>query len=340
MGELALRFLQGGIEGTKGTATAATRVLMARITNAAFNKPREFVEEDRGTLVAAQRFIGGVKDYGFTIEGDATYEQLGWFFGTCVIGDVSPTTINTAAYRFTYTPQTTAGGDTLDSATIEFGDDTQEYECEYCEGTRLTLGFDTLAAGQATPLRFSVDYFTQSLSSNTKTAGLTPPTVDTILATGANFYLGTTSTAYASLSELTGSLRSLNLVYDNGLAKKVYVGDGDTYSNLGRGRRVITFDALVEGNSDGVSRFVDWDLGTEKRARLLFQGPVITGTSPATTKKLQIDMRFVLTSFDPLQSVDTNTTYAISGRCLPDTALSDAEIQFVITQGLEAAAYT
>lgn len=340
MGETALRFLQGGIEATKGTSVAATRVLMARITNAAFNRPREFVEEDRGTLVGAQRFIGGVDDYGFTIEGDATYEQLGWFLSTAVIGDVSPTTVNTNVFRFTFTPQTTAGGDTLDSALVEFGDDTQEFECEYCEGTRLTLGFDTLAAGQATPLRFSVDYFTQSLTSNTKTVSLTPPTVDTILATGANFYLGSTSTAFASLSELTGSLRSLNLTYDNALAKKIYVGDGTTYSNLGRGRRVITFDAKVEGNSDGVTRFVEWDLATEKRARIVFQGPVISGASPATTKKLTIDMHFVFTSFDPLQSVDTNTVFAISGRCLPDTALSDAEIQFVIDQALEAAAYT
>ena len=340
MGEVALRFLQGGLEGSKGTAQTATRVLMARITNAGFNKPREFVEEDRGTLVAAQRFIGGVKDYGFTIEGDATYEQLGWFLATTVIGSVSPTTINTTGYRFTYTPQTTAGGDTLQAATVEFGDDTQEYECEYCEGTRLTLGFDTLTVGQATPVRFSADYFTQSLSSNTKTAGLTPPTVETILATGANFYLGATSTAFASLAELTGSLRSLNLTYDNQLARKVYVGDGDTFSNLGRGRRIITFDAEVEGNSDGVTRFVEWDLGTQKRARIRFQGTEITGSSPSTTKKLQIDMRFVLTSFDPLGAVDTNTTYRLSGRCLPDSALSDAEIQFLIDQGLEAAAYT
>lgn len=338
MGEVALRFLYGGIEGTPGTGVPATRQLMARITNPNFNIPRDFVEEDRGTLVASQRFVEGVKDYTFSIaqENGATFEDIGWFFLTAVQGTDAPSTINTAAYRRTYTPQTTAGGDDLDTATIEFGDDTQEYECEWCEADGFTLGFDTLAVGQAAPVKLTLDYITQSLASNTKTAGITAPTVETILATNATFNLGSDSTAYASLSALTGSLRSFNLDYRNNLGRKVFVGDGTTYSNVGRGRRVVTFDAMVEGNSDGVSRFTDWDLGTYKRLRLLFQGSVITGSSPATTKKLRIDGRFVLTKFDPIGEVDTNTVYNISGRFMPDSALSDAEIQFLLDNGVSA----
>ena len=335
MGEVALRFLQAGLEGTKGTPVAATRILMARITNPKFERPRTFPEDDRGTLVASSRFYNGVFDGSFSIEQEATFQEFGWFAASVIQGSISATTINTAAYRYTYTPQTTAAGDDLQSATVEFGDDTQEYECEYCEGTGFTLGFDTLKVGEATPVNLTVDYVTQSLSSNTKTAGISLPTVETILATNATLYLGSTSTAYASLTALTGSLRSFELTYENNLGAKVFVGDGDAFSNLGRGRRVVTFTAMVEGNSDGVSRFTEWKLGTEKRMRLLFQGSIITGSSPATTKKLQIDGRFVLTSLDPMQSVDTNTVYALGGRFMPDTALSDAEIQFVLTN-LEA----
>lgn len=341
MGERALAFLQAGLEGTKGTATNATRILMARMTSANFERPREFPEEDRGTLVAASRFYDGVKDYGFTIECDGVnYEQLGYFFANAVKGSVSPTTINTAAYRFTYTPQTTATGDDLQASTIEFGDDTQEYESTYCEVNSFTLGFDTLKVGDAAPVQAKFEYVAKSLASNTKTAALSVPTVETILATNAAFYIGSTSTAFASLSALTGSLRAFELKYDNNLGRKVFVGGTDTYSDIGRGRRVVTFTATVEGNSDGVTRFVEWDLGTEKRARLLFQGSVISGASPATTKKLQIDFHFVLTKFDPIGSVDTNTVYMLEGRCLPDSALSDAEIQFVLTNGSETAAYT
>jgi len=339
MGEVALRFLQAGLEGTKGTATNATRILMARITSPKFEIPREFPEEDRGTLVAASRFYGGVFDGSFSIEQEATFEEFGWFAATAIAGSVSPATINTAAYAFTYTPQTTAAGDDLQSATVEFGDDTQEFECEYCEATGFTLGFDTLKVGEAAPLQLKANYITQSLSSNTKTAGLSSPTVETILGTNATIYLGTTSTAYASLSALTASLRAFELTYENNLGAKVFVGDGDAYSNIGRGRRVVTFTATIEGDSNGVTRFTEWKLGTEKRMRLLFQGSIISGASPATTKKLRIDGRFVLTSFDPISSEDTNTVFVISGRFLPDSALSDAEIQFYLVNE-QATAYT
>lgn len=334
MGEVALRFLNGGFEATKGTGVAATRQLMARITNPNFNIPRDFIEEDRGTLVASTRFVEGVKDYTFSIaqENGTTYEDIGWIFHTVVHGTAAPTTINTAAYSRTYTPQTTAAGDTLKAATIEFGDDTQEFECEYCEGESFTLGFSRLSVGQAAPVTLTTNYVTQSLASNTKTT-LTAPTVETVLATGANFYLGSESTAYASLSEVTGFLRAYQMTYTNNLGRKVYVGDGTTFSNIGRGRRVVTFTAEVEGDSNGVTRFTEWDLGTYKRMRLLFQGKVITGTTPATTRKLQIDGRFVLTEFNPIGEADTNTVFQITGRYMPDTALSDAEVQFLLVNG-------
>lgn len=341
MGERALAFLQGGLESTKGTPVNASRILLARITSANFERPRDFPEEDRGTLVAASRFFDGIKDYGFTIECEGVnYEQLGWFLATALKGSVSPSTINTAAYQFSYTPQTTATGDDLQAATIEFGDDTQEYESEYCEVDSWTFGFDTLKVGETAPVKASFDYVTQSLASNTKTAALTVPTVETILASNANFYIGSTSTAFASLSALTGSLRALEFKCENNLGRKVFADGSDTYSNIGRGRRMVTFTATVEGNSDGVTRFVEWDLGTEKRSRIRFQGSVISGSSPATTKKLTIDWRYVLTKFDPIGEVDTNTVYELEGRLLPDTSLSDAEWQWVLVNGSEAAAYT
>ena len=340
MGEVALRFLQAGLESAKGTPTAATRILQARVASANFTIPREFPEDDLGSLPSANRHYDGVKDYGFTIEGETTYEQLPWFLATAVAGSVSPSTVNTTVGRSVYAPQTTAGGDDLQSATVEFGDDTQEFECEYCEVTRFTLGFDTLTPGQAAPLNASWEYITQSMTSNTKTASLTVPTVETILGTGGTINLGATSTAFGSLAALTGSLRSFSLNWDNALGRKVFIEDGKTYSLIGRGRRTITFDAIFEGNAAGVTRFVEWDNATEKRARILFKGTTVTGSSPATDKQLQLDFRYVATSFDPIGSEDTNTVFAISGRLLPDTALGagDAEIEITLQNDILTAA--
>ena len=85
MGEVALRFLQGGLEGSKGTAQTATRVLMARITNAGFSVadaglPLPFPPErfDLALLVAV---LGEIPDPGTGVEVLATVLKPGGIFG-------------------------------------------------------------------------------------------------------------------------------------------------------------------------------------------------------------------------------------------------------------------
>lgn len=337
MGEVALRGIQAAYESVKGTALNATTVLLGKITSTSFNSPREFVDEDRSSLVGAYRYNQGIKDHGFVFDGEATYEQFGWHAGTCIKGDVAATTINSTGKQYIFTPNSTSAGDDLESATIEWFDDTQEYELTYCEGTSWTLGFDALTVGGTFPLMFSANYVGQAVASNTKTAALSMPTVESIDGATGDFYIGSNSTAFASLSALTGSLRSFRLNYDNALGRKVFVGDGRQFSNIGRGRRMIGFDAVFEGNSDGVTRFVEWNLATEKRMRLRWQGGIITSSSPATTKKLIIDGRVLFTSFEPVGTVDTNTVYAISGQYIYDSTLA-SDIQFTLVN--DQASYT
>ena len=340
MGERALAFLAGSLETSKGSNNAATRLLMARLTNANFNQPREFIVEDRGTLVEAGRFVSGVKDYTFTIEGPGNFEQLGWFFQSAVKGTVSASTVGTTGKRYIFSPNTTAAGDDLQAASFEFEDDTQSYLVRYCEATSWELSFDAPTPGQAAPVNASFRYVTQSLGSNTRTSGLTAPTVNSILATGATFAIGTTSTGYGSLATLSSSLRSFRLTGDNRLGRKPLVGDGTTYSSIGRGRRVITFESVFEGNSDGVTRFVEWDTATEKRIRLAFAGPTISGSSPATAYQLWIDGRVLFTSFDPIGEIDTNTVYRVQGRFLEDSPHNTTNSDITITLTNAEASYT
>ena len=340
MGERAFAFLQGSLETSKGSNIAATRVLMARLTNPNFSQPREFIEEDRGTLVAAGRFVAGVKDYTFTIEGPANYEQLGWFLQTAAKGSVAGSTVGTSATRYIFSPNTTTTGDDLQSAAFEFGDDTQGYLLRYCEATSWELGFDTLAVGQAAPVNMSINYVTNSLTSNTKTSGLTAPSITSILATGGSFAIGTTSTGFGSLATVSSSLRSFKMTSDNKLGRKVFVGDGTTFTNIGRGRRVTTFECMFEGDANGVSRFVEWDLATEKRIRLLLNGPTVSGSSPATAFQLWVDGRVLFTSFDPVGEVDTNTVYRVQGRFLEDSAHNTTNSDYTLTLTNDQASYT
>jgi hypothetical protein len=321
VGEVALRALEAALETEKGTAKIATRILAARITGTSFNRNREWVDEDRGSFVQNYRQTEGGKDYSFTLEVEAaSYEQLPWFFETAVKGSVTAT-----GGGITFTPSSTGvTGDDLNSATIDFGDDTQMYQMTYCEANSFTLGFDTLAVGGAFPLKFSADYRTKSLTSNSQPSNaLSYPTLTTIEATSATFYLGAIATAFASLPVVSGSLRSFSLSYDNAMSPKLFVGDGKEYSALGRGKRSVTFEGTFEGNAAGVTRFAEWDLNTSVRMRLKF----VDGS-----KSFTIDGRIKFDTFDPVGSVETNTVYALNGSFEYDSDL-DSDICFAFAGG-------
>lgn len=340
MGEVAFRFLAGSLETSKGSNNAATRLLLARLTNGSFQTPKEWIDEDRGTLVASNRYVAGVQDNSFTIEGPATYEQLGWFLETCVKGSVSASTVGTTGKRYIFSPNTTTTGDDLQAASFEYGDDSQSFLLRYCEGQSWTLSFDALAVGQAAPVNFSANYVAQSFGSNTRTSGLTTPTVNSILATEARFYLGATTTGFGSLALVPASLRSFTMTSTNNLGRKVFVGDGRTYSNIGRGSRVTTFEAVVEGDSTGVTRFVEWQTETQKRMRLLFGGSTISGSNPATSYQLWIDGRISIDEFDPIGEIDTNTVFKLSGRFVEDAANATTLSDFTITLTNDQTSYT
>jgi hypothetical protein len=331
VGEAALRFLQGGLEVSKGSNIAATRIVAGRITNVSLNQERAFIDDDRGSFAAnySGRYSTGAKDYGFTLEADASFEQLPWLLQTAAKGSCAPSVGVT-----TFTPSTTGvTGDDLQAACFEYGDDTQGWLLTYAEANSWTLGFDSLTTGGSFPLKFSGSYFASAMASNTRTPGLTFPTLETIEATDAKFYIGSVATAYGSIAELRGSLRQFSLSWENGLAKKLFVGDGKSFSAMGRGKRVVTFDAVFEGNADGVSRFVEWDLATEKRIRLLFSGDA--------GKYLDIRGRVLFTSFDNVGAVDTNTVFAMSGTFVVEDSSNgglSAEISLAVKN--EESSYT
>lgn len=317
---------------------------MAQLSSVNFNQPRDFPIEDRGTLVESTRFNAGVKDYGFTVTATGvSYEQLGWFLETCVKGSVVATTINTVGKQYVFSPNATTTGDDLQAATFEFGDDVQGFRATYCEGTSWSLGFSALTVGQAAPLTLTVNYLAQTFTSNSKTAGLTSPSVESILGTTGTWAIGSTSTAFGSLATVSGQLREFTISSDNKLGRKFFVGDANlTYSAIGRGRRATTFDAIFEGDANGVTRFVEWDTATYKRMRLMLQGTTITSSNPSTTKKILIDGQFQFLTFDPIGTGPdgTNTVFHVTGRYIEDSSLATANSDFAITLVNDQTTYT
>lgn len=323
MGERALAWLQGGLESTKGTGVAASRILTGRITAADPGEKAQYLEHQRGSFESAYTAVSTVSTATLTLEQEATFEELPWFLLTGVTGGRGSSLVNTAAYKWSFAPfSASSNSDDLKAATIQWGDNDAGFRAVYAEIGTFTLGFNTLSGGGAYPLTFTANYLAKSIASNTRTAGLPQPSVEVVDASRCTFYIGTTSTGYDSLSALSGSLRQFEMNWDNGLEHKVTAGEGGVPSiTLGRGKRSATFTMLVEGDTNGVTRFTEADTGTTKRIRLAFQGSLISGSSPATAREVRIDGRARFLKVTPLGEVGTNTVFSIDGQFEHDATL-------------------
>ncbi len=111
--------LQLGIETTKGTAVAATRIIRC---NATLEEIENFY---RSPYAAGYRAnVGGAgviteKGFGVSVETELTAEEILWPLLTGVRGGVTPTAGGTGDQTWVFTPQLTTGVPTLDAATLE-----------------------------------------------------------------------------------------------------------------------------------------------------------------------------------------------------------------------------
>lgn len=131
-------------------------------------------------------------------------------------------------------------------------------------------------------------------------------------------YEGTTSTAFASLSELAGSLKSFTMTTNRNLARRAYGGTSDVAVRYGfKDMSAGTFEAKVAVSSTAKSDFHDvWNtsggsLG-ERRWRLKVIG--------SGSNEVDIDARVGITAV-PLDDVDGERVYKVTGEFVDDSTL-------------------
>lgn len=187
MGLAALKRIQGGKEGTRGTAVAAT-AKWTGITAGHRLGDREVRQpvEDRGSLAAAFRSYTPSLLWQDTLRGSVTYEDAILLFSMALAGGITPTTVDTTARLWTFTPNLTAATNP-DTFTVEIGDDTQCYEAEYvfCESLELTG-----AVGEE--VQVSANVVGRQLSTSTFTPALADRTVESALAQKTTLYMDDT----------------------------------------------------------------------------------------------------------------------------------------------------
>lgn len=295
-----LRRVQLGKETTAGTAVAATTIM--RITGATLEDAStyEFPDEDVGLLVQTDRnYVPMLAAKVSMPDNPATFEQLPHVFEAGIKKVTNGATDTGGAGKiYAYAFPTTAPN-TIQSYTLEGGDNIQEEEIEYC----FVQGFK-LSGAPKEVVNFSAEWVGRQVKPSTFTPGLSIPSVEEILFGMTKLYIDNAGGLGGTL--VSSTLMGFTLDVDTGL-REVFSGDGQLYfdrtKNIGPSG---TLEVTFEHNSSAVAEKAAWRAKTTRAIRLVIEGSAFTAGAGYSKKTLKIDVCGRWLKFDKIDEMDGN----------------------------------
>lgn len=264
MGNVAFRKIQLGEEGTEGSPVAATAILLAGEGATAGLSLENRISLIRRAPVSSLAAFGrqylAQRAVGLRYDGDLTVEQVLYLLHMGVKGNVSPA--GTSPYVWTFDKALTAAP-TLDSFTVEFGDDTQAYEANGVLAEALEF-----SGAQGEPWRMGGDLFGWKRVATTFTPGLGAPDVTPIPFSYTKLYIDATWAALGGNqldAELLGASLSIPGVYPK------WRGGTLEPSAHGIEPSNATLELRLEFTSNIVTELANVEAGTERFIRLIAQ---------------------------------------------------------------------
>ena len=295
MGLRALRKIQLGKETTKGTAVAATAALLGLLTMKESPTIHRPVEE-RGTLAEFARSIKVANLAELTFEGDATFEQLLYLLHMGVMGNVSPVADGTNGQKWTFTPAMASAG-VFDSFTIEYGDDVEQWETEYCLARSIAVSG---ALNEA--MRMRGDIFGRKMSVCDFTSGITSPAVESIPFQKAKLYIDDESGTIGS-TEKASTLIAATFTITTGLAPKRYADGSIDFSGYAELFKGVELKMTFAFNSGAEAERLKFDGETARLVRIRADGSAIAGVTPSQ-HRLDLDFCGIYTDWATLTERD------------------------------------
>ena len=304
MGNRFFSKVQYGKETTRGTAVAATKLMLGKVPAVGSDRKPVFPSEDVGINTPAVRSVIHQYLYQNTLSTEHGYfQQMPVLFGCGLKGGVTPTetTPSQLDYLWTQTPSLVSGGDNAQNAmTIELGDDTQAFEAEYAMIERIRISGNVAQGQDASPVSVEADFFARQLTPTTFTGAIALPAAEPMNAKLAQFYLDTTWAGVGG-TEKTNILRAFDIEILTGLHPK-FSGSGNKYFNEhGQGIISVTANFTLEGTSAADAIFDAHQAKTFQVVRLKVTGSQL-GTG--TNHSLSIDIGGEWESVSPLSSED------------------------------------
>jgi len=220
MGTRVLSKVQYGKETAHGTAVAADTMLLCTATLPEADRETKIPTVNMGVRsnkLLSAAYTAKILADGVTLaDADGAYYQLLPLLLSMGIKNITPAeqTPSQADYLWDApAPQTAA--ESVDSVTLEVGDDTQGYEVAYCLARRLTISGDC----ESGECHVSADVFGDQIVQTTLTGALAVPSVEMINAKLSRLYINDTWAALGN-TELASALVNWELVMDLGVHPK------------------------------------------------------------------------------------------------------------------------
>jgi hypothetical protein len=325
---------QSGTAYAPGSAVAATVLVpVDSPVNFVLDRVSTYPKQDRGRNVrntAGQGYFG-IRAADCVLPMQASFEYLADLLEMHASGGVTPTGVGPYVWVYPFERVTP----TLIPRTIEGGntDVTQaQMRMTSCLIDQLTMGFPDLIAPGSYPWTISANVFGFDRSITTLTGSLSGRTGMEVMQGHLTTLLeGTTSTAFASLTEIAGTLKAYTQTTNRNLARRAYGGSTDLPTRFGfKDMSNGTFEAKLAISATSKSDFHDiWNVASpaplgERRWRIKVIG---TGT-----KVMTIDARVGIFAV-PTDEVDGERIFKVTGEFVDDDTLS-APLTWTITNSI------
>jgi len=278
-GLVALSDFAFGLESVRGTEVDASRKIPLV---GALNEINEDVlpQEQRASFFANYRnfqiksFVQG------QLTGSPTFERLPLFLKCFVRGDSSSDAVNSAStvYTYTFTPQATS--DDLKTATIEWDAETAAYTAAYGLGQRLELNWQ---AGAAPTM--SMDWLAANMTAKAKTSSLSDTTEEDVSMGIATVTIDGSTIGTTTVTNVLEARFAL----DNNWTQLWRADGGTDPGEAYRGTRKAQLDLTLQFNTTTEYEAYRATARAAREIRLDLEGTSISGSSPATTKRVRID---------------------------------------------------
>lgn len=302
MGTKVLTKVQYGLEGTHGTPVAADTMLLCTAGIPESDRETHIPQVDMGTRtpgLLASAIVRRLVADGITLEdADGAYFELLPLLFSLAIKNITPAEENVGEGDYLWdapAPQTAA--ESLDSTTLEVGDDTQGYEIEYVMARSFNLTGDC-DSGEC---HVSADLFGRQVTQTTLTGALTPPAAELINGKLARIYVDDTWAGLGT-TELTGALVNYDITVNGGGHPKFLGAANRYFSSHGQGAITATATFTLERTSGVATEELNYRPAsgfaiTERFVRLEIEG---TQIAAGATRKATFDFAGVWTAWATL----------------------------------------